>query len=240
MTGFVQNFPTHSVASGVNAQAITPSAIGNQLIAVYSYNGTSITPVAPTDSSGDTWILLVTNGAHGGETIAIAYLLSCSSTASRTITWATAGNGNTQSISEWNGITAPGGTPVFAGAATLTTVTSPSYTPSQANEVVFAGLSLGGVSTPDQLQCTTAAFQSIGTLTDFGGFNCIGVQQAGATFDSAEANAAIVASASPLTVTWTFLSNNANSIVAGFKYTPGVSAANVPHMNYGFQPMMAS
>ena len=225
MSGFIQNSPTHSVASGINAQAITPTAIGNQLISVYCLAGTSPVPVAPTDSSGDTWTLLVTNNSgSGAETIAIAYLLSCSSTAARTITWASGASGNTQSISEWNGITAAGGTPVFASGTTNTTATSASYTPSQANEIVFAALSLGGIASPDQLQCTTAAFQTLGTLTDFGGHSCIGVQQSGASFDSAEHNAAIVTSASAITVTWTFLSNAFNTGVAGFKYTPGAGS----------------
>lgn len=228
MSGFVQNFPasgsSHSVASGANALAITPSAIGNALISVYACDST-VTLVAPTDSSGDTWTLLFTHSG-GAQTMGMAYLLSCSSTASRTITWATQ-PANTQSISEWNGITAAGGSPVFASNASATTLTSPSYTPSQPNEIVIGALGNSGSNTNDQVQCTTAAFQTIGTLTDFGSFNCIGIQQNGGTFDSFEANGAIVTSATPFTVTWTFLANATTCAVAGFKYTPGSTGAVV-------------
>lgn len=229
MSGFIQNFPTHSVASGVNTSAaFSPSASGNQLICAYQLAGTTPVPVAPTDSSGDIWTLLFTaNSGSGAETIAIAYLLSASSTASRTLQWASGGSGNTQSISEWNGITATGGTPVFTSASTNTTITSPSYTPSQANEVIFSMLCLGGLNASDNISCTTASFQAIGTLTDFAGNACIGIQQNGGTFNSAETNAQIVTSASTLTATYTYLSNASAVCVAGFKYTPSSPGAVV-------------
>lgn len=229
MSGFIQNFPTHSVASGVNAITFSPSSTSDQLVSCYTLAGTTPVPVAPTDSSGDIWTLLFTaNSGAGAETVAIAYLLSPSSTASRTLTWASGASGNTQAISEWNGLTGAGGAPAFVSATTNTTLTSASYTPSQANEVVFSVLSLGGINASDHIQCTTTAFQTIGTLTDFGGFNCIGIQQAGSSFDSAEMNANIVTSAASLTSTYTFLSNASAIGVAGFKYTPGGAAVPAP------------
>lgn len=221
MSGFIQNVPaanpSHSVGSGTNAQAITPTAIGNTLISLYGVVGT-VTPVAPTDSSGQTWALAIfENGS--GETVACAFLLSCNATAARTITWATQTNASTQALIEVNGITAIGGTAVTATAAT-TTVTSPNYTPSQANEFVLALISLAGTNANDQVTNTTAAFQTIGSCTDNASHSCVGIEQNGATFNSFEANARIVTSAATLTSTWTYLSNAAVCVVLGFKYTP--------------------
>jgi len=223
MSGFISNTPTHSVSSGTNAITFSPGSTLDQLISFFLLEGTGV-PVAPTDSSGDVWTLLATNDTGAAaQTIAIAYLLAPSATASRTVTWGTSGI-STHGISEWNGITAAGGTPVFNGvAAGATTVTSASYTPSQANEIVISMLALAGAANPDHVSCTSAAFQAIGTLTDFASNPCIGVQQNGSSFNSGEANGAIVVSATPFTTTYTFLTNAAYTCVAGFKYTPGVA-----------------
>lgn len=229
MSGFISNTPTHSVASGTNVITFSPGSIADQLISVYLLEGTSPVPVAPIDSSGDVWTLLSTNNSGpAAETIAIAYLLTPSATASRTLTWATAGAPSTHGISEWNGITAAGGTPVYTGLASSGTLTSASYTPSQANEVVIAMLSNQGTSNPDNVSCTSAQFQTIGSLSDHGSSSCICVQQNGSSFNSGEANAAIVTSASALTVSWSLVTQACFSGVAGFKYTPGGGGGTAP------------
>jgi hypothetical protein len=233
LSGFITNFTPHSVGSGVNAITFSPSNVGDQLISIYILSGTSPVPIAPIDSSGDVWTLDVTNNTGAAaQTIAVARLPAASSTASRTLTWATAPAANSHFLFEASGITGLGGTPVFAGVGPgATSLSSGSYTPSQANEFVLAILALQGAANPDHVACTAAAFQAIGNLTDFGSAPCVGIQQNGSSFNSGEASAQIVTSTAAVTAAWTFLANPAFSCIIGFKFTPGGPVTNTKTIN---------
>lgn len=220
MSGFVQQGAIHAVASGTNQPTIASVASGNTLIAVYAVNnGNTIS--APTDSAGQTWT--IRGQFHNSTvTIVLAYLLSANA-GTHTLTWATQTSASESGISEWNGITAVGNAAVSTNGSSVTTLTSASYTPSQANEVIIAACMEFGTSNPDNIHCSTTAFQAIGSTTDSGGAgkNCIAVEQNGSSFGVLEANADIVTSTSAVTCTWAWTNANAAvSIIGGFKYTP--------------------
>jgi hypothetical protein len=223
MSGFVQQGAVNAITNGVNSPTITGVTAGNTLICAYSVNN-GVTLAAPTDSAGQTWTL---RGSVNGSTIStgIAYLLNANA-GTHTLSWTTSSDASEANISEWNGITAVGGTPQTTTGSSVTSITSGSYTPSQANEVVIAVGSEFGTSNPDNIHCTTTAFQSIGTTTDSSSNHCIGVEQNGSSFGVYESNADIVTSTSAVTCTWSWTgANAAASVIAGFQYTPSGAAA---------------
>ncbi len=148
MSGFIQQGVVNQVTtSGINQPTITGVTAGNTLISVYqsSFNsGGSFS--APTDSSGQTWTLRTQVNASGTNNSgsAIAYLLNANS-GTHTLTWVSQAGPSEANITEWNGITGVGGA-APAGVVNntgATTITTGSYTPSQANEVIIAtGVSL--------------------------------------------------------------------------------------------------
>jgi hypothetical protein len=173
-------------------------------------------------------------GNAGGYTLGIAYLLNANAGA-HNLTWASQTSASQAVISEWNGITATGGTVVQNSATSNTTITSSSYTPSQANEVVFATQVQAGTGTTDGNRCTTAGFQLLGPASDAGSKPCIGINQNGAATASGEANAQIVTSAAALTATWTWTTaaSSAAIVGGGFKYTPASGPVLMPWQQLG-------
>lgn len=218
MSGFVQNGATAAVGSGVIHPAITGVTAGNTLICFYAVNNAA-TLAAPTDSAGQTWTIAESFNAAGVAQLAIAYLLSANA-GTHTLTWVTQANGQESGISEWNGITGTGGTPVTNNASGVNSLTSASYTPGSASEVVIAFFWEAGTNTSDAIHCTTAGFQSLGSLSDSTPHNCIGVEQNGNLFGVVEANAQIISSSSALTCAWAWTPTNpCAAVVLGFAYT---------------------
>jgi hypothetical protein len=206
-----------------NNPSLTGVTAGDTLIFVQI--GANSTITAPTDSSGQTWTLSTTSGGNG-VACAIAYLLSANA-GTHNLTGTGLGGGCT-CLSEWSGITAVGGTPQSSNGASASTYTTPTYTPSQNNEVIVAVFGEGGTNASDHVQCTTAIFQSIGTVTDFGGFNCVGVQENGSSTLAGENNGYITSTGAAVTATWTFTpASSVCGAVAGFKYSPPSSGASI-------------
>lgn len=223
--GFVQNGATKLQATGINQPTIASVVAGNSLICVYGVTSTNVTSVAPTDSSGQTWTIVKTfaNALGSG---AIAWLQNANA-GTHTLSWATHPQPSQAAISEWNGLTAIGGTPV-SNSATAATLTSASYTPGSASEAVIAFLWEEGTAANDAVHCNTAAFQGIGSLTDSGGAGkkCWAVNQNGNTSDGMEANAQIVAVGTALTCAWAWTGSIfCFSIVAGFTLSANVSVS---------------
>lgn len=199
---------------------VTPSltgvTAGNTLIAFFG-SGTT-TWAAPTDSAGQTWTLRTSVNA-GGTSFAIAYLLNANA-GTHNLTGTASGGANSMMI-EVNGITAVGGTPVTNTGGSTTAATG-SYTPSQANEFIVAGMIEGGTNASDHIQCTLATFQTLGTVTDFGGFNCLGVQENGSSTTAGECNGSITSTGAAVNPAWSFTpSSSWACAVAGFQYNPG-------------------
>jgi hypothetical protein len=218
MSGFIQNGATAAVGSGVINPAITGVTAGNALICVYVVNNAA-TLAAPTDSSGQTWTIAESFNAAGVAQLAIAYLLNANA-GTHTLTWVTQPNGQESGISEWNGITGVGGTPVTNNASGVTTLTSASYTPGSASEAVIAFVWQSGTNTNDAIHCTTAGFQTIGSLSDSTPHNCIAVEQNGNLFGVMEANAQVISTSSALTCAWAWTpANPAAAILMGFTLT---------------------
>lgn len=229
MSGLVQQGAVNAIGTGVNSPTIGGVAGGNTLICVYSLQ-TNLTLVAPTDSAGQTWNLAAQATTGGGIQLGLAYLLNANA-GTHTLSWATSANPSESNITEWNGITAIGGTPATntSGGTGVTTLGTGTYTQSQANEVIIAaGTEQGGAGSanPDQMSCTTALFQTLGSSTDFAGNSCIGVFQNGTSGTVYEANAAIVTSISARSATYTWLTTKiAVALIVGFAYTPGGGGA---------------
>jgi hypothetical protein len=207
MSGFIQSGAMAAVGSGVVAPTISGVTLGNALVCCYTTDDNA-TLVAPTDSAGQTWALLAQFGVGGStlQTVAIAYLLNANAGA-HNLSWATQSLSSVARISEWNGITTVtgAGTPATASmGASGTSLTSGSYTPGSASEVVFAVFNEEGSVSNEGVKCNTAAFQVLGTASDAGSNPCLLIEQSGLSFLGAEANAAIVSSATPLTVNWTW------------------------------------
>ena len=215
---FLQQGATLSVVNGTCSPTISGVTAGNALICEYGVNDAK-TLAAPTDSAGQTWLIRAQYDANG-QSLAIAYLLNANA-GTHTLTWATTSDAATAAISEWNGITsATGGTAATGSQAAGTSLTSGSYTPAQATEVVIAVLNEFGSNTNDGVKCTTVAFQAIGTTNDGGSEPCIALEQNGATYNAFEANAQITSSATALTAAYSWTpSNSAIVLVAGFAYS---------------------
>jgi hypothetical protein len=153
-----------------------------------------------------------------------------------TLSWQTEGANVLAGISEWSGI--PSGTGGTAGSADSTNanaLATSTYTPAQANEVVIAVVVENGNNTNDGLHCTTAAFESIGSLSDSNSNPCWVIQQNGSSYAPSEANAVIVTSTAGVTCSWAWTASKpADALIAGFAYTPGiVSTSAGPYATTG-------
>jgi hypothetical protein len=217
MSGFVQNGATAAAASAVLNPTITGVTAGNQLFCVYSVAGGQ-TLSAPTDSSGQTWSLVSYKGHH---TEAIAYLLNANA-GTHTLTWATQAY-HCGGIMEWNGVSALSSAAMAtADTSSGTTLTTGNYTPATANELLIGVSSEDGSTSDDEFECTTTGFQSIGSLSDYGGKSCIMVEQNGSSYLGAEGNAQAVSSTSPVTVTYKWSPTvDGSALLQGFTLSAG-------------------
>lgn len=217
--GFVQNGPTAVITTGILQPTITGVAQNSALIVKYSVDAINAVIAAPTDSAGQTWIV-VSTFANAGGSGCIAWL-PVANAGTHTLSFATRAGAQQGGIEEVSGLTGIGGTPV-SNSATAATITSPSYTPASASEYVSASMFEAGTTTPDNIHCNTVAFQSIGTLSDSTPKPCTMINQNGTTQSGVEANAAIVTSSAPLTVTWAWTGSIfCFSMVAGFTLSTG-------------------
>lgn len=217
--GFVQNGPTAVITTGILQPTITGVAQNSALIVKYSVDAINAVIAAPTDSAGQTWIV-VSTFANAGGSGCIAWL-PVANAGTHTLSFATRAGAQQGGIEEVSGLTGIGGTPV-SNSATAATITSPSYTPASASEYVSASMFEAGTTTPDNIHCNTVAFQSIGTLSDSTPKPCTMINQNGTTQSGVEANSAIVTSTTPLTVTWAWTGSIfCFSMVAGFTLSTG-------------------
>lgn len=216
MTGFVQNGPTAVITTGILQPTITLVTAGNGLIAKYSVDAINAVIAPPTDSAGQTWQTRSTFANAGGSG-GIFYLLNANA-GTHTLSFATRAGAQQGGIEEANGLIGPGGTAV-SNSVTAATITSPTYTP-LGNEYVCAQMFETGTTTPDNIHCNTAAFQSIGTLSDSTPKPCTMINQNGTTQSGVEANSAILSA--PTSVTWAWTGSVfAFSMVAGFTLASG-------------------
>jgi hypothetical protein len=225
MTGFVQQGAVTAATNGVCSPSITGVTGGNTLICWYQVND-AISLTAPSDSAAQSWTIQVQTSGNG-VACAIAYLLNANA-GTHTLTWTTTPDAAASAISEWSGITGVGGTPQATNLNTITTITTPSYTPGSSSEVVIACAMEFGAATNDSFHCTTAGFQSIGSSSDSGSNPCWMIEQNGSSFNAGEANAQIISSASPLTATWAWTPGLPGACaIAGFTYSgtvvPGIA-----------------
>jgi hypothetical protein len=220
----VQQGAVAAINSGVGAPSLTGVTAGNTLIVCYQVND-AVSINAPTDSAGQTWTRLVNFNAVG-QAICIAWLQNANA-GTHNLTFTTLADANESNITEWSGITGLGNAAVTGSSATVSTITTGSYTPSQPNELIIAMFGEIGSSASDHVQCTTAAFQGIGTTTDFGGFSCIGVEQNGSTFGCFESNARIITASAAQSATWTWTpANNGVTAILGFTYNAGAGGSS--------------
>jgi hypothetical protein len=240
VSGFVQQGAVKAVASGTNQPTITGVTSGNALICVYEVNDASGSFSAPTDSAGQTWTIRTQLNSNTVG-VAIAYLFNANA-GTHTLTWATQSFASEACLSEWNGITGVGATaPTGTTSSGATSLTSGSYTPSQANEVIIALGGEFGSATNDAIHVTTTGFESIGTTTDSASHNCIAVEQNGNTYGVFEGNAQIVTSASALTCAWAWTpSQPCSAVICGFAYTPSGSSGIIEEEGDWFQFIQAA
>jgi hypothetical protein len=219
VSGFVQQGSVSAVTSGGATPSITGVTSGNTLICVWAIDG-AVSIGVPTDSSGQTWTIRIQTGAGSfNQGCAIAYLLNANA-GTHNLTWPSS-SGHTQvaQISEWNGITAVGGTGQASSATTSTSLTTASYTPGSSSEVVIAVVSENGSASNDGIKCNTTGFQTIGTGSDAGSHSCIALEQNGASTNAIEGNAQIISSASALTCSWSWTPSEVCAYaIAGFTY----------------------
>jgi hypothetical protein len=222
MSGYIQSGTM--VQGNPPAPTISGVTANNTLICTFGSDAAQVI-TAPTDSAGGTWVIDTQTNANG-QTIAILHLFNAAA-GTHTLTFSTGGSSQA-CISEWNGITGIGNAGASNTKASSTTITTPSYTPSQANEVVIACFVENGNNANDQNQCTTAAFQAIGSASDFGSHSCLGIMQNGAAGSSGEFNGDIVTTTSALTATYTWLSAATSaSAIQGYQYTPATPTATI-------------
>lgn len=223
--GFVQNGPTAVITTGILQPTITLVTDGNALIVKYSVDVINAVIAAPTDSAGQTWVVVATfaNAAGSG---CIAWLKNAKA-GTHTLSFATRAAAQQGGIEEVNGLTGIGGTPV-SNSTTAATITSPSYTPASASEYVSASMFEAGTAVSDAIHCTTAAFQSLGSLSDSTPHACTMVNQNGNTQNGVEANATIVNSTAPLTCAWAWTGSVfAFSMVAGFTFAASAASPRI-------------
>jgi hypothetical protein len=230
MSGFVQSTTTQSAAATSVGLSLTGVTAGNTLIIECSASGGSggIT-FSITGDAGNTWVQAAAANLNSSVSVAAA-VFYCLSSGSGTRTPTVSTTGTTTDViahmSEWNGITATGGTSVTNTGTTGTPATTGTYTQSQANEVIIAVMGESGVTTTDNPSNPPTNWTVFSPNAAY--------QPNGSAFMGFEASYIIAASSSGRSASWTYAGGASNwaTAIAGFKYTPAGAAGLRPQ----FQP----
>jgi hypothetical protein len=227
MSGLIQSGTVASANASTSVSvSIGGVTAGNQLLMYFSSNVSPASSGYPTTLSdgSNTWNLVFnTSDSPVNESFAV-YWCASATVGSHTVT-GTIGTSTTWSaqLQEWNGITAfDTGTVGTAATAGPVVYSTPSYTPGQANEVVFAIGTCGGETNPEYTYEPSSP--PAGWSGPLGQFD-------GNTYNGLIFLWRIVTSTSTIGAV-TFTSNSSTSQpgrggIGGFKYTPsgGISLA---------------